>query len=91
MAKEYGLAESALAGKPKAEKKPAKKTIREVRHRATKNGGYIVEHHHHDSAHPMEEHSVAGPEELAAHLGTNSPQASPEGAPEAEAAPAPQA
>ena len=66
MAKELGLAASALSMKPE-KKAPAKKEVREVRHRKV-GKGFLIEHHHQSPEHPMEEHMTPDLAGLHSHL-----------------------
>jgi hypothetical protein len=52
-------------------KKPAKKEVKDMRTRKTKDGKYIIEHRHHNSAHPMEEHVANNLDELKSHMDTH--------------------
>jgi hypothetical protein len=79
MSKEMGLAESALAPKPKKDKPKSKKSIKRISHTAAHSGGYVVKHEHHGSSHPDETHLAADKAALMAHMQANTPEPDPQG------------
>jgi hypothetical protein len=51
------------------EREKPKKTVKEIRTRKAKSGGYIHEHHHeHPEHHPMEEHTSPDQDAMAEHM-----------------------
>jgi hypothetical protein len=62
-----GLAHSVLADAPDAEVQPPK-VIRAMHIRKASDGSHVIEHHHVNFSHPMEEHTAKNMDELHDHL-----------------------
>jgi hypothetical protein len=62
-----GLAHSVLADAPDAEVQPPK-VIRAMHVRKASDGSHVIEHHHVNFSHPMEEHTAKNMDELHDHL-----------------------
>ena len=61
------LAQTALSHEPEQDMQP-KKVIRAMNIRKASDGSHVIEHHHVDFSHPMEEHTAKNMDELHDHL-----------------------